>query len=81
MFDHGPSGSDAFRAPQASRSVIPDDWDDILSPAKPQAPEAESQRLISLVLLLGEPRNLDAGAVAQAVSKAVGSEVREGCGW
>ncbi len=38
MFDHGPSGSDAFRAPQASRSVIPDDWDDILSPAKPQAP-------------------------------------------
>jgi type VI secretion system protein len=38
MFDHGPSGSDAFRAPQASRSVIPDDWDDILSPAKPSAP-------------------------------------------
>jgi len=37
MFDHGPSGSDAFRAPQASRSVIPDDWDDILSPAKPAA--------------------------------------------
>lgn len=38
MFDHGASGSDAFRAPQASRSVIPDDWDDILSPAKPAAP-------------------------------------------
>lgn len=38
MFDHGPLESDAFRAPQASRSVIPDDWDDILSPAKPQAP-------------------------------------------
>lgn len=38
MFDHGPSGADAFRAPQASRSVIPDDWDDILSPAKLQAP-------------------------------------------
>ena len=38
MFDHGPSGSDAFRAPQASRSVIPDDWDDILLPSKPQVP-------------------------------------------
>lgn len=37
MFDHGPSGSDSFRAPQASRSVIPDDWDDILAPAKPAA--------------------------------------------
>jgi len=36
------------------------------------------QRLISLVLLLSEPRNIDAGAVAQAVSKALGSEVHDG---
>lgn len=43
---------------------------------QPQAQEAEPQRLISLVLLLGEPRNMDADAVAQAVSKAIGSEVR-----
>ncbi len=36
MRDHSPSVSDAFRPAQASRSVIPDDWeDDLLSPAKP----------------------------------------------
>ena len=38
MRDHGPTGSDAFRAPAASRSAIPDDWDDLLAPAKPAAP-------------------------------------------
>ena len=37
MRDHAPSGSDAFRAPVASRSVIPDDWEDLLAPAKPAA--------------------------------------------
>ena len=35
MRDHSPSGSDAFRAPVASRSAIPDDWDDLLAPVKP----------------------------------------------
>lgn len=35
MRDHLPSGSDAFRAPVASRSAIPDDWDDLLAPVKP----------------------------------------------
>ncbi len=35
MRDHSPSGSDAFRAPLASRSAIPDDWDDLLAPSKP----------------------------------------------
>ena len=35
MRDHLPSGSDAFRAPVASRSAIPDDWDDFLAPLKP----------------------------------------------
>ncbi len=37
MRDHSPSGSDAFRAPVASRSAIPDDWDDFLAPVKPAA--------------------------------------------
>ena len=40
MRDHSPSGSDAFRAPAASRSAIPDDWDDLLAPAKPPAAPA-----------------------------------------
>jgi type VI secretion system protein len=35
MRDHLPSGSDAFRAPVASRTAIPDDWDDLLAPVKP----------------------------------------------
>ena len=35
MQDHSASGSDAFRAPQASRSAIPDDWDDLLAPTPP----------------------------------------------
>ena len=48
------------------------------TPPKPQPPEPESQRLVSLVLLLSEPRTMDAGAVAHAVSKAEGSEVPEG---
>ena len=39
MRDHSPSGSDAFRAPAASRSAIPDDWDDLLAPAKSAAPQ------------------------------------------
>ncbi|MEO6301409.1 MAG: FHA domain-containing protein, partial [Paracoccaceae bacterium] len=38
MRDHSSSGSDAFRAPQASRSAIPDDWDDLLAPTP--APKA-----------------------------------------
>ena len=38
MRDHSASGSDAFRAPVASRSAIPDDWDDLLAPVKPAAP-------------------------------------------
>ncbi len=46
------------------------------TPTTPPA-QAESQRLISLVLLLGEPRTLDAAAVAHAVSKALGTEVPE----
>ena len=34
--DHGSMGSDAFRAPGANRSVIPDDWEDnLLAPARP----------------------------------------------
>ena len=47
------------------------------TPPKSQPPEAESQRLISLVLLLSEHRTLDAGAIAHAVSHAVGTEVPE----
>ena len=47
------------------------------APAKPPQPEAQTKRLISLVLLLSEPRTLDAGAIAHAVSHAVGSEVSE----
>ena len=39
MRDHSAAGSDAFRAPVASRSVIPDDWEDLLAPVKP-APAA-----------------------------------------
>ena len=35
MRDHGPSGSDAFRPPPAVRSVIPDDWEDLLAPTGP----------------------------------------------
>ena len=35
MRDHGPTGSDAFRAPAASRAAIPDDWDDLLAPVRP----------------------------------------------
>ena len=38
MRDHSASGSDAFRAPVASRSAIPDDWDDLLAPVKLAAP-------------------------------------------
>jgi len=38
MRDHSASGSDAFRAPVASRSVIPDDWEDLMAPTKPAAP-------------------------------------------
>lgn len=41
----------------------------------PQAEGQLQQRLISLVLLLSEPRPLDADAVAHAVSRAVGSGV------
>jgi type VI secretion system protein len=37
MRDHLSSGSDAFRVPVASRSAIPDDWDDLLAPVKPAA--------------------------------------------
>ena len=47
------------------------------APANPPQPEAQTKRLISLVLLLSEPRTLDAGAVAHAVSHAVGSEISE----
>jgi type VI secretion system protein len=43
MADHGPSGSDAFRAPGATRSVIPDDWDDVLAPSAPDAPPPSPQ--------------------------------------
>ena len=46
-------------------------------PAKPQAAEASSPRLVSLVLLLSEARTLDAAAVAHAVSHAGGGEVPE----
>ena len=51
-------------------------------PGHPDAPQAQAetqtqQRLISLVLLLAEPRTLDAGAVAHAVSHATGTEVTE----
>lgn len=35
MPDHAPAGSDAFRAPQALRPVIPDDWDDFTGPEAP----------------------------------------------
>ena len=38
MRDNSSSGSDAFRAPQATRSAIPDDWDDLLAPT-PTAPK------------------------------------------
>ena len=41
MRDHSAAGSDAFRAPVASRVAIPDDWDDLLAPtpvARPAAP-------------------------------------------
>ena len=41
MRDHSSSGSDAFRAPVASRSVIPDDWEDLMAPT-PSAPPAPS---------------------------------------
>lgn len=47
------------------------------TPPKPQAIEAQPQRLVSLVLLLSEPRTIDAAAVAHAVSHALGSEVTE----
>jgi type VI secretion system protein ImpI/type VI secretion system protein len=40
QFDHGASGSDAFRAPAAGRSVIPDDWDDLLAPLPQTGPKA-----------------------------------------
>ena len=40
MRDHSASGSDAFRAPQATRSAIPDDWDDLLAPTPPAAKPA-----------------------------------------
>jgi len=45
MRDHSAAGSDAFRAPVASRVAIPDDWDDLLAPtpvARPAAPAAYS---------------------------------------
>ena len=42
MRDHSPSGSDAFRPPAAARSVIPDDWEDLLAPTPPAAPAAPS---------------------------------------
>lgn len=45
--------------------------------AKPKPAEAQQPRLISLVLLLDEPRTLDAGAVAHAISQALGIEVPE----
>ena len=38
MRDHSSAGSDAFRAPVAARSVIPDDWEDFLAPIKPATP-------------------------------------------
>ncbi|MEO8240860.1 MAG: type VI secretion system-associated FHA domain protein TagH [bacterium] len=40
MQDHGPSGSDAYRVPSASRSVIPDDWEDLMAPTPHKAPPA-----------------------------------------
>ncbi len=40
MRDHSASGSDAFRAPSASRTVIPDDWEDLLAPTPPKAAPA-----------------------------------------
>ena len=45
--------------------------------AKPQSAEAQQPRLVSLVLLLSEPRTLDAGGVAHAISQALGAELTE----
>jgi type VI secretion system FHA domain protein len=36
--DHTSSERDHFSAPSAHSSIIPDDWDDLLSPATPEAP-------------------------------------------
>lgn len=48
-----------------------------LLPAADTPAAVPSQRMVSLVLLLSEPRTLDAAAVAHAVSRAWGSEVPE----
>jgi uncharacterized protein YegJ (DUF2314 family) len=47
------------------------------TPPKPKPAAAQPQRLVSLVLLLNEPRTLDAAGVAHALSQALGAEVPE----
>ena len=45
--------------------------------SKSKTVDAKQQRLISLVLLLSEPRTIDAAAIAHAVSHALGVEVSD----
>ncbi|MBC7478539.1 MAG: type VI secretion system-associated FHA domain protein TagH [Pseudorhodobacter sp.] len=77
MRDHSAAGSDAFRAPVASRSAIPDDWDDLLAPepapVTPVPPPSSSATMIPDDDTFGlEP---DAAAPAVVVETAVAVNV------